>query len=88
MSENGAPAGALSSGAQKKIEPEGRQMGVPLIFSLILNSRRFYITYQKMKEIGPILSKLWPFYDFFGLNTLLTWFCRILIQKRGLYEYT
>mgnify|MGYP006944980976 CR=1 FL=1 len=33
-------------------------------------NRRFYITYQKMKEIGPIPRKLWPFYDFFGLDTL------------------
>ena len=32
-------------------------MGVPLIFSLI----RFYITYQKIKEIGPKPGKLWPF---------------------------
>ena len=30
-------------------------------FSLIRKSRRVYITYQKMKEIGPIPRKLWPF---------------------------
>ena len=24
-----------------------------------------------MKEIGPIPPKLWPFYDFFGLDTLV-----------------
>ena len=40
-------------------------MGVPI------HCRRFYITYQKMKEIGPILRKLWQFYDFFGLDTLV-----------------
>ena len=34
-------------------------MGVPpYFFSLIRKSRRFYITYQKIKEIGPIPRKL------------------------------
>ena len=48
------------SGDQEKIGPKGRKqgqnralwraMGVPLIF--IRQSRRFYITYQRIKEIG------------------------------------
>ena len=33
-------------------------MEVRTYFSLIRKSRRFYITYQKMKEIGPIPRKL------------------------------
>jgi len=52
--------GALTSGALER--PFGpicailalfslwRQMAVPLIFSLIQNSRRFYVPYQKMKD--------------------------------------
>ena len=32
-----------------------------LPYMKISESRRFYITYQKMKEIGPIPRKLWPF---------------------------
>jgi len=58
---------ALPSGAKEQIGPKGRSR-VPggsahLFCSLIRNSRRFYITYQKMKEIGPIPRKLrlfWP----------------------------
>ena len=49
---------ALSFGAKEQIGPTGRSR-VPggsahLFFSLIRTSRRFYITYQIMKEIGPI----------------------------------
>jgi len=51
-----------------KIGPKGRRMKCPHI----LFARRFYITYQKMKEIGPIPRKLWLFPNFFGLDTLLT----------------
>jgi len=44
----------------------GRQMGGHHSFSLIRKSKRFYITYQKMKEIGPIPRKLWPFESMSG----------------------
>ena len=37
-----------------------------LFFSLIGKSRRFYITYQKMKEISSIPRKLWPFENMAG----------------------
>jgi len=47
------------------------QLGVPTYF-FAHSSRGFYITYKKMKEIGPIPRKLWPFYDFFGSDTLPT----------------
>ena len=39
-----------------------RHMAVPTYFvSFIWKSSRFYITYQKMEEIGPIPGTLWPF---------------------------
>ena len=37
---------------------KGNMWDCPLIFSLIRKSRRFYITYQKIIEIGPIPRKL------------------------------
>ena len=31
-----------------------------------------------MKEIGPIPGKLWPFYDFFGPDTLVVTQLRVI----------
>jgi len=69
---------ALPSGAKEQIGPKwrkegqqdalGRQVGVPTYFLLIRKSRRFYITYQKMKEIP---DRFFARYDFFAPDTLV-----------------
>ena len=53
----------LASGAKEQIGQKGARWDC-LFFSLIRQSKRFYIIYQKIKEIGSCNRKLCLFYDF------------------------
>ena len=58
----------------------GSRWECPFIF-FTRYSRRFYITYQKMKQIGPYPRKLWPFESMPG-QPIYGLFLALLVRKK------